>query len=96
MTYPEDTPTETISQHIVALGDFPRAEPLENVNISLLPSLLKVIESGSHCPLLIFEGKRKAITAEICSNFLVVQHSCVPSNQHCIFQANITHETTEL
>lgn len=94
--HPEDALTDMIHQYTGALGDFPRAEPLENVNVSLLPSFLKVIESGSHCPLLIFEGEKKAIMAEICDNFPTAQHSCLPSDQHFIFQANITYETTEL
>lgn len=67
--HPEDTPTEMVSQHTGASGALPKAESPENVNVSLLPSFLRVTKSGSHCPLLIFEGKKK-IMAEICNNFL--------------------------
>lgn len=56
--HPEDTPAETINQRTVALGCFPKAKSLKNVNISLLPSFLRIIESGSHCPLLIFEERK--------------------------------------
>lgn len=56
--HPEDTPTEMVSQHTGASGALPKAESPENVNVSLLPSFLRVTKSGSHCPLLIFEGKK--------------------------------------
>lgn len=55
---PEDTPAEMINQRPVALGCFPKAKSLKNVNISLLLSFLRIIESGSHCPLLIFEERK--------------------------------------
>lgn len=56
--HPEGSPSKTINPHVVALGGFPRTKSPKIVNISLLPSSLKIIESGSHCPLLIFEGEK--------------------------------------
>lgn len=61
------------------LLQFKNAKSLKNVNISLLPSL-KVIKSGSHCPLPIFTGEN--IMTEIYNDFLKAQQNCLASNQH--------------
>lgn len=59
-TTQQTRPLEMTSQHPVAWGCFLKEKSPKNADISLLPSLLKVLGSGSPCPLVISEEEKSS------------------------------------